>query len=165
MNSLNLAVQCLQLSFVSEPWDVPAGHTEDLDRTLRSPKPLQPDTIPWPALHINIDTVSVVLVLERNRSNNIWDCPNPNDSHCSKNSKNIFPVLLYTARRKATVGEKPSFISSWHTGSAQKQYSQSESSEAYPFQTALRLVYTFSLVLRNGLLVTLLKKCKCEELW
>lgn len=58
-------MQCLQLSFVSEPWDVPAGCTEDLDRTLQSPKQLKTDTIPWPALHINIDTVSVVLVLEK----------------------------------------------------------------------------------------------------
>lgn len=144
MNPLDLSVQCLQLSFVSEPWDVPAGHTEDFDRTLRSPKRLQPDTISWPTLHINIDTVSVVLVLERKISDNIWDCPNGIiialktifNSQCLKQMSPIFPILLYTGRRKALVREKPAFISSWHTGSAQKQYSQSESSVAYPFQTA-----------------------------
>ncbi|XP_017308669.1 band 4.1-like protein 4B isoform X1 [Ictalurus punctatus] len=57
-------VPCLTLT-KPKPWDVPAGHTEDLDRTLRSPKPLQPDTIPWPALHINIDTPEEKLLSEK----------------------------------------------------------------------------------------------------
>lgn len=68
MSLINLSVQPLQLSFVSEPREVPAGHTEDLDRSLQSPNRLQTDAIPWPALHINIDTVSEVLVLKRKRS-------------------------------------------------------------------------------------------------
>ncbi|XP_026780277.2 band 4.1-like protein 4B isoform X1 [Pangasianodon hypophthalmus] len=57
-------VPCLTLT-KPKPWDVPAGHTENLDRTLRSPKQLQPDTIPWPTLHINIDTAEEKLLSEK----------------------------------------------------------------------------------------------------
>lgn len=146
MKLLSLSVQCWQLSFVSEPLDVPVVHTEDLDRPLRSPKQLQPDTIPWPTLHINIDTVSVVLVLDRKRAGHIWDCPNDIiivlkalfNSQFLKSS--IFPMLLYTGRREATVREKPPFFSSWHTGSAQKQCSQSELSVADSLQIALYIM-------------------------
>ncbi|KAK2815093.1 hypothetical protein Q7C36_023359 [Tachysurus vachellii] len=57
-------VPCLTLT-KPKPWDVPAAHTEDVDRSLRSPKQFQPDTIPWPTLHINIDTAEEKLLSEK----------------------------------------------------------------------------------------------------
>ncbi|XP_035381742.1 band 4.1-like protein 4B isoform X1 [Electrophorus electricus] len=52
---------CLTLA-KPKPWVIPVGHTEEPDRALRSPNqlrnlnPMEPDSNPWPALHINIDT-------------------------------------------------------------------------------------------------------------
>ncbi|XP_017579331.2 band 4.1-like protein 4B isoform X1 [Pygocentrus nattereri] len=47
--------QCLSLT-KPKSWVIPAGHPEEYDRPLPSPNHLDPDSTPWPALHINIDT-------------------------------------------------------------------------------------------------------------
>ncbi|TSK20252.1 Band 4.1-like protein 4B [Bagarius yarrelli] len=57
-------VPCLTLT-KPKPWDVPAAHPEDIDRSLRSPKQLQPDAKPWPTLHININTADEKLLSEK----------------------------------------------------------------------------------------------------
>ncbi|XP_022535395.2 band 4.1-like protein 4B isoform X2 [Astyanax mexicanus] len=55
---------CLSLP-KPKPWVISAGHPEEYDRPLPSPNHLDLESTPWPALHINIDTVSAAQAEEK----------------------------------------------------------------------------------------------------